>query len=161
MFSKYSGKILKFAVVTLAFVTLLSTLTSAQTTINTAEIVPFDQQLTACNGEGIGLTGDSLITTHTNIDGQGRIHTKVTIVYRNVRGFGLTTGIPYRVTGGERLQFNIDADGFPLNITATQTLNLISQGRAPNLSLKLTAHITVNANGEATSIFERATTNCN
>lgn len=123
-------------------------------------IEPFETVITACNGEDVYLSGELLLIFHTTIDDRGGLHSKFTLVPRNVRGVGSQTGIQYKAVGGQRDHFNADADFAPLNETFTSMFNLISQGGSGNLKIKAAFHITVNANGEVTVFFDRFSATC-
>ena len=160
MFSKYSGRILMFAMA-LVFAVLLSTSTYAQAeTFSTREIIPFNQTASACNEEVI-LTGELLVLTHTTFSSNGGIHTKEMVVYRNVTGVGLTTGTQYVAVGGDRQTSNLGADPFSLNFTRTTKFNIISQDGTDNLALTAVSHTTVNPNGDATTIIDNISVRCN
>ena len=123
-------------------------------------IEPFETVITACNGEDVYLSGELLLIFHTTIDARGALHSKFTLVPRNVRGVGSWTGTLYKAVGGQRDHFNTAVDFAPLNETFTSMFNLISQGGSGNLKIKATFHITVNANGEVTVFFDRFSARC-
>ena len=48
----------------------------------------------------------------------------------------------------------------PLVLTINNTLNLVSEGSAPNLRVRQRFHVTVNANGDAPSFTDEAVIVC-
>ena len=160
MFSKYSSKILMFAM-TLVFVTLLSISTYAQAeSFSTREVIPFNQQVSGCSEEVI-LTGELLVLIHTTFTPNGGIHNKEMVVYRNVTGVGLTTGTQYVAVGGDRQTGNVTGDNFQSTVTRTTMFDIVSLDGTDNLALTATSHTTVNANGDATTIFDNISVRCN
>ena len=129
-------------------------------TVTDRVTVPFETVITACNGEDVFLSGELLLIFHTTIDDRGGIHSKFTLVPRAVRGVGSLTGIQYKAVGGQRDQFNADADFAPLNETFTSMFNLVSQAGTDNLQIKATFHITIDANGEVTAFLDRFSAEC-
>ena len=121
---------------------------------------PFETIVPACNGEDATVAGELLLIFHTTIDAGGGIHSKFTLVPREVRGVSSVTETLYKAVGGQRDQFNADADGAPLTETFTSMFNLVSQGGTDNLQVKVTFHITINANGEVTAFVDRFSAEC-
>ena len=160
MFSKYSGKMLKLAMM-IVFAALLSVSTYAQAeTFVTREVVPFSQQASGCN-EDVILTGELLVLTHVTFSPNGGSHIKEMVVYRNVTGVGVTTGTQYVAVGGDRQTSNLGADPFSLNFTRTTKFNIISQDGTDNLALTAISHTTVTPNGDATTIIDNISVRCN
>ena len=159
MISAHTRKILAL-VMTLALVAITAFPAYAQAfTITERFIEPFETFVVACNGEEVFLSGELLLIFHTTIDDRGGIHDKFTLVPRHVRGVG-SAGTLYKVVGGQRSHFNADADFAPLNITETTMFNVVSHGGSDNLQIKVTFHVTVNANGVETVIFQHFSAKC-
>ena len=131
------------------------------TTYRETFTVPFNLVLfNECTGEDVALSGELRIRVKTTIDANGGIHSTFHLVPRRVRGEGVDSGIRYKLVGGARIHFNADADGAPLNFTATAMFNLVSQGGSDNLQVKFTFHVTVNANGEVTAVVDNFRLRC-
>lgn len=160
MISVHTRKILAL-VITLALTVVTTFPAYAQAfTITERVIEPFETVITACNGEDVFLSGQVLLIFHTTFDAGGGIHSKFTLVPRNVRGVGSVTGTQYKAVGGDRSQFNEAADFAPLIITNTDMFNLISQAGSDNLQIKFTFHVTVNANGVETVFVDHFSAKC-
>ena len=160
MISANARKILAL-VITIALAAITAIPAYAQAFTSTEKVTePFATLITACNGEDVFLSGELLLISHTTFDAAGGAHFKSTLVPRQVRGVGAETGTVYKAVGGDRSHFNIDADFAPYIFTETSMYNLVSQGGSDNLQLKLTLHVTVNANGVETVTVENFSTKC-
>ena len=142
----------------LAAVTPFPTSARAITTTNRV-IVPYEPIMFGCNGEPVFMSGELLLILHTTIDDRGGVHQEITLRARRLRGVGSETGTQYRAAEGSHAHFYMDADGAPWTFTSAAILNLVSQGGSDNFKLKITFHITVNANGEVT-VQENTFTEC-
>ncbi len=100
----------------------------------------------ACANELVGLTGEIHTVTHITYD-SGRAHVVVRVNAQGVEGFS-SEGRRYRAT--RNLGTTANGDGLPFSSTTVQSFNLVSAGSGPNMLVHVTAHITVNANGETT-----------
>ena len=122
---------------------------------------PFEfDDVNPCNGQPVVITGVVNATIRVTLDGQSGNHFKYTLVPSDVRGTETATGVQYLAVGGEREHFNIDADFERQNDTFTNTFNLISVGGTDNLIAHLTFHLTVDANGFVTALFQSAQVDC-
>jgi hypothetical protein len=68
--------------------------------------------------------------------------------------------VAYKAVGGEREHFNVALDDAPVTDTFTSMFNLVSQGGTGNFVLRETFHVTVNAGGEVTVLFDKVSTAC-
>ena len=125
------------------------------------EVVPFVfDDVNPCNGEPVIMTGELILTTRTTIDSSGGLHVAFNLVPSGVRGEG-ASGAVYKAVGGEREHFNVDLDDdAPLTDTFTSVFNLVSQGSTDNFIARITFHVTVNANGEVTVVFDNVVAEC-
>ena len=83
---------------------------------------------------------------HTTVDSTGGFHVEQQFNQQGVGGTGQTTGVKYRVTGGNVLELNMKA-------ASEQTLvnNFRVIGAGPDdFVFHQTSHVTVNANGTVT-----------
>lgn len=160
MISLYASKILAL-VMALALAAFATFSAHAEaTTITDRVIEPFDTIIEACNGELVYLSGELLLTFHSTIDDQGKLHESFMLIPRNIRGVGSMTGTEYRAVGGDRSIFNVDIDDAPLTYTNTDMFNLVSQGSSDNFLGKFTIHVTFNANGEWTADVDHFSGEC-
>jgi hypothetical protein len=144
---------------TLALVPATAVFATATTEVE-RETVPFVfDSVNPCNGEAVIVTGELRTTTRTTVDSRGGLHIAFNLVPSQVRGQG-QSGTAYKAVGGQRETFNVDLDGAPMTDTFTSTFNLISQGGTPNFIVKMTFHVTVNANGEETVLVDRESLEC-
>jgi hypothetical protein len=115
--------------------------------------LPFAFPVTACNGEIVPLTGEFHIVVRQTLDASGGSHFGFRLSAHG-EGVGTVTGAKYVWNDVFGPNTNISAS-FPdgsANETFTSSTLLIGQGKVPNLQVKFLAHITINANGEVTSL---------
>jgi hypothetical protein len=112
-----------------------------------------------CNGEAIQLHIDQLFILH-EVTVEGKFfHGHLTFLDRGTRGVGLTTGVTYRQVGAEQDFLHIKgAVGFQERFH--NTINLISQGRVPNLIVTEIFRIKVSPSGEVTLQFDKVKQVC-
>jgi hypothetical protein len=124
------------------------------------ETVPFVfDDVNPCNGEVVTLTGELRLTTRTTVDSKGGFHLAFNLVPSEVRGEG-ASGVAYKATGGQREHFNVALDDAPTTDTFTSIFNLVGQGGTDNFVLRETFHVTVNATGGVTVLFDKVSTAC-
>lgn len=130
------------------------------TTVTTNETIPFTSTLTnTCNGDQVTFQGNMHVTNHTTADASGGFHLRTHTNYQDVTGTGAPSGLNYRV-GTTSNQTTNDPDGAQSEMTVIQTIKLISQGSALNYFIRVVFHITINANGETTSIVNETSIEC-
>lgn len=122
----------------------------AEAVTNTRQAVTFEQA-TPCTGELITFTGEIHgIFRTTSIDENGRFQEIFKTQFHG-KGTG-TSGTEY-IFNDEITQ---DANGqVGMEITFVQSFNILARGSAPNLTLFMQGHMTVNANGEVTAFFDQ------
>jgi hypothetical protein len=109
-----------------------------------------------CNGDWLTLD----VTWHylfgVTLDGAGGFHLKE---HYDLHGQGsdAVTGLNYVMTDVANSELN-GSVGF--ENTYTESYNLIAQGKAPNATLLIDFHITVNANGDVTSLHDNFRLKC-
>ena len=132
-------------IVLLALTTLAAAPAAAEVVTNVR--VPIAGTTTNdCNGEDVNFTGEEHFVFRATLDGSGGIHLAV---HSNIHvtGTGVTTGAKY--TGSQEVNEHLNLVGAQ-NGNLTITFRLIGQGKVPNLLANVTAHFTVNANGNVT-----------
>jgi hypothetical protein len=133
----------------------------ATTTTTNEFIVPFGFDTQGECGEIVRFSGTLHAVTHTTITSTGSIHSFVHFgPVRGVRAVGLTSGGQYVVPGMLHDNFNLNGTAWPLTETFVNNFEIIGAGPLPNFNLHLNFHITVNANGETTVLFENLHAEC-
>lgn len=88
----------------------------------------------------------------------GNVHVAMHINPKSVSGSGLSTGLGYRLTGGQQFVLTDHGDGS--NSTFILRFNVIGQEPGNNFTIHETGHTTVNANGEVTVTFSNTSIEC-
>jgi hypothetical protein len=125
---------------------------AAQTT-TTVEEIHYDETLfVPCAfggaGEEVRLIGKLHHVFHTTLDGAGSAHIKLHANDQGIIGTGLTTGDKYQRTWTTNIEINAKVGE---QTTLVESFDIIGQGNGNNLLVRLTLHITVNANGTVTA----------
>jgi hypothetical protein len=104
------------------------------------------------------LTGFLHVLVTGNEDASGGLHTVAHFQPMGLAGTGLTTGDVYRATGmtGE----TVNGVDIPLEDTFVNNFRLIGPGKGNNLLVHELSHVTVNAEGVVTVIFEKVSEEC-
>ena len=104
------------------------------------------------DGEVIDLSGTLNEVVSTTVHGnQGMVRSQT-----NLQGFigtGLTTGTTYHASGISEQTTTFNIADYPFEITFVNRFRLVGGGT--NSIFSVTAHITVNADGEATVYFDK------
>lgn len=130
------------------------------TTVSTNETIPFTSTIVnPCNSDAVTFSGNLHITNHVTTDSSGGTHVKTHINYQGASGTGAPSGATYRVMTTSNTTDN-DSDTPQNEVTVVQVINLIGQGNVPNFRLFMTFHVTINANGQTTSVHEGTTARC-
>lgn len=134
--------------------------TTAQraTAVTTTEIVPL--QLTVlipCVPEDVSVGGSLHIVTHTTVNSDGSFHAVSHFNPQGVRGIGNSTGHTYRGTGATHTVINLHAG---VQETYVNNFRFLGQGRARNYTVHENAHVTVNANGQMTTLVDNLKVTC-
>jgi hypothetical protein len=137
--------------------------TSASTVI-TNVIEPLDfTQFVPCadggNGEDVHLTGTIHTVIRTTINGN-KVGIKTQSNPQGVSGVGLTSGDVYRGTGVTGETSNENVAGFPETETFINNFRIIGPGRGNNFLVHENGHLTVNANGTATTFIDNFSIEC-
>jgi hypothetical protein len=119
-----------------------------------------------CTGATVTLSGDDHLKSQVTFD-EGAAGTGVHAhVHANIHVTGTDDqGNAYIGDEEDELLIDgrVDADGQSDQQEETSLLGtfvLVSQGAAPNLTVKLTVHVTLNPNGTVTAVVDHFTTTC-
>ena len=136
----------------------------------TVEKGTFDGEMeNPCSGEVLEISYKWQIINRFTFDANGRPHLGFHLVWSNMKAIGKDTGIIYTGVGIVNTTANgaeLDPDGNPLNGEPPWEYTTVglgkgqSQGSAPNFNIRITYHITVNANGETTTDIPRVSFRC-
>ena len=132
-----------------------TTVTNTRTPFDFAEFVP-------CANGGLGevvdVTADIHQLTRVTINGN---HLGVT-AHSNSHGVGTgqTTGDTYQGGGETTDTFNLNPNNLQQEATFVSSFRLNGQGSAPNLTLRVVEHFTVNANGDVTVLVDNFSIDC-
>jgi hypothetical protein len=122
----------------------------------------FGAAFVSCANDGAGdfvvLSGDLHVLTQITFDNRGGLHVTVHANPQNVAGVGETSGTPYRAVGVSSNKFTGKVG---LTNTSINNFRVIGKGVGNNLQIHQNFHMTVNANGQLTTLFENASFECN
>lgn len=127
-------------------VPLGSALAGAQADIYNVRI-PIDEVVyNECTGEEVHLTG-MVHNMNRIIDSNNGNHIwGFQFKYQGVKGVGLDSGMTYNAVGGEQgFGSLLDVPDRPYHYTAgsTMLIKMVSQGKAPNMTIKAKVHVVV------------------
>ena len=130
----------------------------AVTTHSNFAVFVNDVAFSPCTEENIFLTGRQHVVTHTTVDAQGGVHTR-SHLDESTTGVGEGSGTVYKHTVAINEVFHTIAAA-PSEFTLETHNHLISHGRLSNQIIHTIFHMTVNAQGEVTSLTSRARIEC-
>jgi hypothetical protein len=115
---------------------------------NPSQTVPFAETVTnPCNGDAVPLVGTFRLDSSSSTDSDGGQHVKTTWTGH---GSSPTPAVP----SGSSYQFSQINHGlinakppYPYIQNDIEDFHLVSEGSAPNFTLRITFHLTVNSNG--------------
>ena len=134
--------------------------TSAQATAITENLkfpIALDVFVPCANagaGEIVSLSGTLHEVFHITFDGNGGVHVKIHDQPQGIRGFGQTSGAKYQATGVTQQRPNTNP------FTFVNNFRIIGQGPGNNFLVHQVVHVTVNANGAVTALFDRPSVEC-
>jgi hypothetical protein len=111
-------------------------------------------------GESVALAGEIEIHSHSTEDANGGVHLSTHVRPSHVVGIGLSTGAIYRGTGGTFEAEGDAAGGYPATYSFVNNFRIIGQGPGNNLTMHMTVHQTMNANGELTADVDLTNSDC-
>lgn len=153
----------------LLFVRVDSTMAQA-TTMTTETTQDINTTIAGCPlGDPIQIIGKLHIRTHVTITDKGRYHVEMQTRYEDLTATDLTTGEQYVAHESENSEQNSNAffEFAPFEFTLVQKMKLIKQGEAQgagraddDLMVRVTSHVTNNANGETTGFVFKGEAIC-
>ena len=110
-------------------------------------------------GEVVTLTGDLHIVTSFAFKGdvvRGRFHFQP----QGISGYGSVTGDKYQATGVDQGHFKATLKNGESVISSVNNFRIIGQGSGNNFLVHENLHMTINANGDITTVVEHAGADC-
>ena len=143
---------------------LVAAVSAQAIAITTNDFVPFAQvTFVPCANGGAGelvlISGTLHIQQHITIN-DNRVSLKIHFQPQGASGVGLTTGDTYRATGETQEHDSLPLTGGAAEFTFVNNFKIIGQGPDNNLLVHQTVHVTVNANGDVTTIVDNASVEC-
>jgi hypothetical protein len=133
---------------------------AATATTTNEFITPFGFDSEGCF-EIVRYSGTLHAVTHTTITSTGSIHSFVQFgPVGGVIGVGLTSGAQYMEPGMLHDTYNLNGTAWPLTETFVNNFQIIGAGQLPNSNFHEIFHITINANGETTVVFDNVRAEC-
>ena len=134
---------------------------SAANVVNETFQFPLAIQLNTCTTpvEPVATNGDLHIVVTTTSDKRGGYHVKTGSNTESVTGTGLITGLKYTSSTSDEDEWYAGTP-FPQTHTMTHNYVLNSQGGTANTVMKITFHVTVNANGIPTAAVDNVQSGC-
>ena len=112
----------------------------------------------ACTGQAIAFQGDSHTLINVSVNNNS-VHFQSHLNVQGVAGVGLTDGAKYILADGST--FNINVNGAPpVEVQTNLDFSLIGRAQAPDMRLRLLFHTTVDAQGNVTADFVKASIVC-
>ena len=109
-------------------------------------------------GEEVVLTGLLHVLVSETVDARGNLHSTVHLQPMGATGIGLTTGDVYRATGVTRETVN--GLEIPFEATFVNNFRVIGPRTGNNLLVHQVSHVTVNAQGVVTVLFDLLDVDC-
>ena len=112
------------------------------------------------NGEFVEGEGRLHVLIREGFDESGGQHYGTHFQPMGLKATGQVTGDRYNATGGTLETVNIAGSGLPFTQTFTNNFRMIGVGQAVNFTVHNTYHVTVNANGDVTTVVDISRTTC-
>ena len=107
----------------------------------------------------IAFSGYAHTVIGTTIDQNGGVHFEVQVTETSLTGVGIVTGKVYRASN-EMHQSASNQGPAPVTVTSVDNFRIIGPGKLDNFYMRMTTHVTVNANGVPTADVENGDTEC-
>jgi hypothetical protein len=131
--------------------------------VTSTDKIPIEETYVApqgpCTAEAILFTLREQLVLHETVDAAGGDHLLFVVNDKGTTGLGLTSGTTYHQTGAT-VESTHATDPYPFVDTFVFVVNLVAAGPSPDYRLHVTAHFTVNANGELTALVDNVTSEC-
>lgn len=103
-----------------------------------------------CTGEDMVVTeGRAQIDVDMRPDGAGGVHVTLHFNTQGAKTEGVDSGRTYQLNGAAAFSQNVKPP-FPVTLTDTVNVRVVSHGAAENQLIKGRTHLTLNANGDVT-----------
>ena len=130
------------------------------TTVTSNASFPFTETTATCSEQFVTLTGKMHLLAHVTTDAQGGRHATLQINTEGVKGTD-AAGNQYVSSSTNNDSLNeAGAAGSQHEDTVTTKFLLLGKGNLPDLFVKTTMHVTVNANGEVTAEVTNVVAQC-
>lgn len=131
------------------------------TTVTSNASFPFTDTAVSCDGETVDISGKMHVLAHVTTDAHAGRHVTLQINTEGVKGVGQSSGGEYvsSATNNENINDSNTAGG-QSEYTVTTKFLLVGKGKLPDLLTKVTMHVTINANGEATAEVTNVVADC-
>jgi hypothetical protein len=139
---------------------------AAVTTQTTVIRIPVSDTVSViCIDEPVLVTGYLQTTVNITQDASGGLTTVQTSTSQNLHGTGLTTGQEYRLVGApfNNTISHSSSDSGVITFTNEAEANVIGQGQpasGPVARVRITEHVTVDANGNVTAVVSQGSQEC-
>ena len=157
-------KMLSLFALSLAALILVGAQSAARaqaTTVTSNASVPFADTAVSCDGETVNVSGKMHLLAHVTTDARSGRHIVLQINTASIKGVGESSGSEYVSSATNHDSINDpDTFGGQSEHTVTTKFLLVGKGRLPDMFVKTTMHITVNANGEVTAEVTNVTAEC-
>lgn len=130
-------------------------------TVTSNASFPFADTAVSCDGETVNVSGKMHLLAHVTTDARGGRHVTLQINTAGVKGIGESSGSEYVSSSTNNDSINDpDTTGGQSEYTTTTKFLLVGKGRLPDMFVKTTMHVTVNANGEVTAEVTNVRAEC-
>jgi hypothetical protein len=128
------------------------------TAVTTTESVPLELTVfIPCVPENVTLTGNLQIVNHTTVNADGTFHLVSHLNPQGLSGVGDVTGDKYQGAGVTQNEVNTNAGQ---QVTFLNIMRFVGQGPGNDFSLQQQVHVTVNANGQTTTVVDNFRADC-
>lgn len=110
-------------------------------------------------GEFVDMEGPLHHLSHVTIKGD-HLTLKTHDQPQGISGYGQTTGDKYQGTGVTQQTWNWNGVSYPFTTTFVNNFRIIGQGPGNNLLLHNNQHVTINANGDVTTVVDNFRVEC-
>ena len=114
-------------------------------------------QMNACNGDSVRLTGQGTMITRTKVQPDGTLSVK-TSVSMSLTGTGIPSGADYVYSDSSLTNIN-GVGSLPYSFFVNRSAKLSAKG-VPDMFLHAVAHVTINADGTVTHDLLNLLINC-
>ena len=146
----------------IAMLSVVAVPAQAEVVVNESNDIDFSAFVPCANGgngEVVDLKGrlHTLITVNIN---KNRVSGKTHFQPQGLSGYGSITGVKYQGVGVTQNHFNGSIDGGQFNQTFVNNFRIIGQGPGNNYLVHENFHLTINANGEVSTVHDNFRVEC-